>query len=41
MPQKKKDFFVNRSIVTSRKRLKHNEIICDYMEPIVLHWLHL
>jgi hypothetical protein len=37
MPKKTKDFFVNRSIVTSRKRLKRNQIICDYMGPIVLY----
>ncbi len=37
MPKKRKDFFINRNIVTSRKRLKRNQIICDYMGPIVLY----
>jgi hypothetical protein len=37
MPKKKKDIFNNRSIVTSRKRLKRNQMICDYMQLIVVH----
>jgi hypothetical protein len=37
MPKKRKDFFVYRSIVISRKKLKRNQIICDYMGPIVLY----
>jgi len=44
MPKKRKDFFVNKNIVPNKKRLKRNQIICDYMGPIVLynqHWLHL
>ncbi len=32
MPKKRKDLFLSKSIVTSRKRLKHNQIICDYMQ---------
>ncbi len=31
MPKKRNDLFINRSIVTNRKRLKHNWMICDYM----------
>jgi hypothetical protein len=37
MPKKRKDLFVIRSIVTSRKRIKHNQMICDYMQLIVLY----
>ncbi len=32
MPKKKEDLFINKNIVTSRKRLKHNHMIvttCD------------
>jgi hypothetical protein len=36
MPKKKKDLFVNKSIVTSRKRLKRNQMIYDYMQLIVV-----
>jgi hypothetical protein len=36
MPKNRKDFFVNRSIVTNIKRLEHNQIICDYMRLIVV-----
>ncbi len=32
MPKKRKDIFINRSIVTSRKGLKRNQMICDYMQ---------
>ncbi len=31
MPKKRKDLFLNRNIVTSRKGLKRNQMICDYM----------
>ncbi len=31
MTKKRKDVFINRSIITSRKRLKRNQNICDYM----------
>ncbi len=37
MPKKRKDLFVNRSIVTSKKRLKCNQMICDYMRLIVIY----
>ncbi len=37
MPKKRKDLFVNRNIVTSRKRLKRNQMICDYMQLIVVY----
>ncbi len=37
MLKKKKDLFVNISIVTSRKRLKCNQIICDYMQLIIVY----
>jgi hypothetical protein len=37
MPKKLKDLFVNRSIVTSRKMLKCNQIICDYVWLIVVY----
>ncbi len=37
MPKKRKDLFINRNIVTSRKRLKCNQMICDYMQLIVLY----
>jgi hypothetical protein len=43
-PRKRNDLFVSRSIVTSRKRLKRNQMICDYMQLIVVYnenWLHL
>ncbi len=36
MPKKRKDLFVNESIVTSRKRLKCNQMIYDYMQLIVV-----
>ncbi len=31
MPKKKKDLFVSKSIVISRKRLKCNQMICEYV----------
>ncbi len=37
MPKKRKDLFVNRNIVTNKKRLKHNQMICDYMRLIVVY----
>ncbi len=37
MPKKRNDLFVSRSIVTSRKRLKCNQMICDYMRLIVVY----
>ncbi len=37
VPKKIKDLFVIRSIVTKRKRLKCNQMICDYMQSIVVH----
>jgi hypothetical protein len=37
MPKKRKDLFINRNIVTSRKRLKRNQMICDYMQLIVIY----
>ncbi len=37
MPKKRKDMFVNRSIVTSRKRLKRNQINCDYIQLIIVY----
>ncbi len=36
MAKKKKDLFVSKNIVTSRKRLKCNKMICDYMRLIVV-----
>ncbi len=36
MPKERKDLFVNKNIVTIRKRLKCNQIICDYMPQIVV-----
>ncbi len=36
MPKKRKDLFANKSIITSRKRLKCNQMIYDYMQPIVV-----
>jgi hypothetical protein len=36
MPKKKKDLFVNKNIVTSRKKFKCNKMICDYMRLIVV-----
>ncbi len=37
MLKHKNDLFVNISIVVSRKRLKSNQIICDYMQLIVVY----
>ncbi len=37
MPKKRNDLFINRSIVTSRKRLKPNQMICDYMRLTVVY----
>ncbi len=37
MPKKRTDLFINRNIVTSRKRLKCNQMICDYMQLIVVY----
>ncbi len=37
MPKKRKDLLVNRNIVTSKKRLKRNQMICDYMRLIVVY----
>ncbi len=37
MPKKRKDLFINRNIVTSRKRLKRNQMTCDYMGLIVIY----
>ncbi len=37
MPKKRKDLFINRNIVTSRKKLKCNQMICDYMQLIVVY----
>ncbi len=37
MPKKRKDLFLNKNIVTSKKRLKHNQMICDYMQLIVVY----
>ncbi len=31
MRKKRKDLFINKSIVTGRKRLKCNQMVCDYM----------
>jgi hypothetical protein len=36
MPKKRKDLFVSRNIVTSWKKLKRNQIICEYMQLIVV-----
>jgi len=36
MLKKKKDLFIIKNIVTSRKRLKCNQMICDYMRLIVV-----
>jgi hypothetical protein len=37
MPKKRKDLFVSRNIVTSKKGLKHNQMTCDYMRLIVVY----
>jgi hypothetical protein len=37
MHKKIKDLFVSKNIDTSRKRLKHNQMICDYMQLIVIY----
>ncbi len=37
MPKKRKDLFIGKSIVTNRKRLKRNQMICDYMRLIVVY----
>ncbi len=37
MPKKRTDLFINKSIVTNRKRLKRNQMICDYMRLIVIY----
>jgi len=36
MPKKRKDLFINKSIVTNRKILKCNQMICEYMQLIVV-----
>ncbi len=36
IPKKRKDLFVSRNIVTSKKRLKCNQMICDYMRRLLL-----
>jgi hypothetical protein len=36
MPKKRKYLFINKSIVISRKRLKCNQMICDYMWLIIV-----
>ncbi len=36
MPKKRKDLFVNKNTITSRKRLKCNKMICEYMQLIVV-----
>ncbi len=35
MPNQRKGLFISRNIVTSRKILKPNQMICDYMRLIV------
>jgi hypothetical protein len=37
MPKKRKDLFVNKNIITNRKRLKCNQMICEYMRLIVVN----
>ncbi len=37
MPKKRNDLFINRSIVTNGNKLKHNQMICDYMQLIVIY----
>ncbi len=37
MHKKTKDLFININIVTSRKRLKRNQMICDYMRLIIIY----
>ncbi len=36
MPKEKKDLFVNKNIITSRKSLNCNQMICDYIRLIVV-----
>jgi hypothetical protein len=37
MPKKRKDLFVSKNIITSRRRLNRNHMICDYMRLIVIY----
>ncbi len=37
MHKKRKDLFVSRNIVNNRNRLKHNQMIYDYMRLIVVY----
>ncbi len=37
MPKKRKNLFVSKNIVISKKRLKHNQMIFDYMQLIVVY----
>ncbi len=37
MHKKRKDLFVSRNIVSSRIRLKRNQMIYDYMRLIVIY----
>ncbi len=39
MPKKRKDLFINRNIVTSRKRLKRIQMICDYMRLMLVTFI--
>jgi hypothetical protein len=37
MPKKRKNLFVSKNIISSRRRLNHNHMICDYMRLIVIY----
>jgi hypothetical protein len=37
MPKKRKDLSISRNIVTNKKKLKCNQMICDYMRLIVVY----